>query len=58
MIHVTDWYQTLVGLAGGVAPADTDGFDQWASLTSSAPSPRTQFIYNLDDTEKFKAGIR
>lgn len=58
MIHVTDWYQTLVGLAGGVAPGDTDGFDQWASLTSSAPSPRTQLIYNLDDTDKFKAGIR
>ncbi|XP_047480024.1 arylsulfatase B-like [Penaeus chinensis] len=58
MIHVTDWYQTLVGLAGGVAPADTDGFDQWASLTGSAPSPRTQLIYNLDDTDKFKAGIR
>ncbi|XP_042860572.1 arylsulfatase B-like [Penaeus japonicus] len=58
MIHVTDWYQTLVGLAGGVAPAITDGFDQWASLTGSAPSPRTQLIYNLDDTDKLKAGIR
>nr|XP_045604443.1 uncharacterized protein LOC123762130 [Procambarus clarkii] len=58
LIHVTDWYRTLVGVAGGVTPPDTDGVDQWASLTGSAPPPRTHMVYNINNTTSFRAGVR
>ncbi|XP_071529471.1 arylsulfatase B-like isoform X2 [Panulirus ornatus] len=58
LLHVTDWYQTFMGLAGGVAPSDIDGVDQWAAITGATPSPRTQMIYNIDNTTHFSAGIR
>ncbi|XP_068209803.1 arylsulfatase B-like [Palaemon carinicauda] len=48
LLHVTDWYATLVGLAGGSVPENTDGFDQWEALTQDAVSPRTSFVYNLN----------
>ncbi|KAK8750574.1 hypothetical protein OTU49_014911 [Cherax quadricarinatus] len=57
LMHVTDWYETLVGVAGGRAP-QTDGMDQWATITGSAPSPRTHMIYNIDNTTSFVAGAR
>ncbi|XP_042209997.1 arylsulfatase J-like isoform X2 [Homarus americanus] len=58
LVHVTDWYKTLVGVAGGVVPEDTDGVDQWAAITGSSPSPRTNMIYNIDNTTHFVAGLR
>ncbi|XP_053649609.2 arylsulfatase B [Cherax quadricarinatus] len=58
LIHVTDWYQTLAGLAGAEAPTDTDGVDQWPTITGSVPSPRTDMIYNIDNTTKFSAAVR
>ncbi|XP_047480227.1 arylsulfatase B-like [Penaeus chinensis] len=58
LIHVTDWYKTFMGLAGGEAPKDTDGFDQWAALDGLSKSPRTHMIYNIDNTTTFSAGIR
>ena len=34
MMHVTDWYPTLVNLAGGVLKENLtlDGYDQWETL--------------------------
>ncbi|XP_063601652.1 arylsulfatase B-like [Penaeus indicus] len=58
LIHVTDWYKTFMGLAGGEAPKDTDGFDQWSALDGLSESPRTRMIYNIDNTTTFSAGIR
>ncbi|XP_071529459.1 arylsulfatase B-like [Panulirus ornatus] len=58
LMHVTDWYRTLVGVAGGVVPRDTGGMDQWAAVTGAAPSPRTHMVYNVDNTTAFKAGVR
>lgn len=57
-MHVTDWFKTLVGLAGATAPPDTDGVDQWAAITGSAPSPRTHMIYNIENNTDFRAGVR
>ena len=57
MIHVTDWYPTLVGLAGG----DTrkakalDGMNVWPTVSEGQASPRTEIVYNV---EPFRAGIR
>ncbi|KAK7075947.1 hypothetical protein SK128_003558 [Halocaridina rubra] len=58
VMHVTDWYKTLIGLSGGVAPEISDGFDQWEAITEGAPSPRTTMVYNIDNENEFEAGIR
>jgi len=57
MIHVTDWYPTLVGLAGGQTSKakPLDGMDVWATVSTGAPSPRKEVIYNV---EPFRAGVR
>jgi len=57
MIHVTDWYPTLVGLAGGqTGKAKTlDGVNVWTTVSEGAPSPRKEVIYNV---EPFRAGVR
>ncbi|XP_064102774.1 arylsulfatase B-like isoform X4 [Macrobrachium nipponense] len=59
LVHVTDWFATIAGLAGGTAPDDTSGYDQWQAITTSAPSPRAEMIYNIDMTKSgMNAGIR
>ncbi|XP_066948452.1 arylsulfatase I-like [Macrobrachium rosenbergii] len=64
VVHVTDWYATLAGLAGGRVPENTDGFDQWEALTSGTTAPRTSFVYNIDNslgpdnTTQIKAALR
>ncbi|KAK8730859.1 hypothetical protein OTU49_007659, partial [Cherax quadricarinatus] len=58
LVHVTDWYKTLVGVAGGDTPTQTDGVDQWASFIGSEPPPRTHMVYNIDNTTDFQAGVR
>lgn len=57
MIHVTDWFSTLLHLAQ--APddvladfSDGDGVNQMAMLFSGAQSARSEFVYNL---EKFNS---
>ena len=52
--HVSDWYPTLIAMAGGDAnegrPASQplDSHDVWTALVQSAPSPRTELLYALD----------
>ncbi|XP_068206134.1 arylsulfatase B-like [Palaemon carinicauda] len=59
LIHVTDWFPTIAGLGGGAAPEDTHGYDQWASISTGAPSPRVEMVYNIDTTNgNLEAGIR
>ncbi|XP_071537054.1 arylsulfatase B-like [Panulirus ornatus] len=53
LLHVTDWYSTLMAVAGAQELPDTDGFNQWEVLrTGNIPSPRHSFIYNLDESEE------
>ena len=40
-------------------PATTiDGINQWESIADGSPSPRTEFVYNMDDVAEFNAAIR
>lgn len=49
MIHVTDMYPTLAGLAGAAMTKNKplDGMDVWAALEGK-PSPRSEIVYNVD----------
>jgi arylsulfatase A-like enzyme len=57
MIHVVDMYPTLAGIAGAshAKSKPLDGLDVWTTISASAPSPRTEIVYNI---EPFRAGVR
>ncbi|WAR29518.1 ARSB-like protein [Mya arenaria] len=52
MIHAVDWFPTLLTLAGGKPDAGMDGVNQWPTVSSGAPSARSEFVYNIDDISK------
>jgi arylsulfatase A-like enzyme len=49
MIHVTDMYPTIAGLAGAAMAKNKplDGVDVW-SVLEGKPSPRSEIVYNVD----------
>lgn len=48
-MHLVDWYPTLAKLAGAAAPQKPlDGMDVWAAVSTGAPSPRKEMLYNVD----------
>jgi arylsulfatase A-like enzyme len=57
MIHVVDLYPTIASLAGASTEdcKPLDGLNVWNTLASNAPSPRTEFFYNI---EPFRAAMR
>ncbi|KAK7089213.1 hypothetical protein V1264_024444 [Littorina saxatilis] len=58
MMHAVDWFPTIMSLVGGKIPDGMDGVSQWESLVNGSPSPRTEFVYNMDDIPQFSAAIR
>jgi arylsulfatase A-like enzyme len=57
MMHVVDYYPTLVKLAGGNLNKSKplDGLDMWPTLSAGQPSPRTEVVYNV---EMFRGAVR
>eukprot|EP00058_Branchiostoma_floridae_P019574 XP_002605064.1 hypothetical protein BRAFLDRAFT_124136 [Branchiostoma floridae] len=56
MIHAVDWFPTILAAAGGTADEAIDGVSQLDTIMSGQPSPRTEFVYNIDDEFPTKQG--
>ena len=56
LIHIVDWYPTLVEAAGGATSvSNIDGVSQWRNLLSGGPGPRQEFLYNMDEVRNNSA---
>jgi len=61
LMHVTDWYATLVNVAGVTHDTDSttlDGMNMWSTISDGEPSPRKEILINLDTHPgDFREGI-
>ncbi|KAK3596800.1 hypothetical protein CHS0354_036639 [Potamilus streckersoni] len=57
MMHAVDWFPTLLHVAGATADDSIDGLDMWPTISENTPSPRKEFVYNIDEILK-NAAIR
>ncbi|PVD33962.1 hypothetical protein C0Q70_05224 [Pomacea canaliculata] len=57
LIHAVDWFPTILHLAGKSAGDHVDGLNLWRTLSEGEPSPRTEFVYNIDEVDQ-NAAIR
>ena len=51
MVHIVDWFPTLLSLAGHQLTSETDGVDIWRTLTEDREL-RSSFVYNSSSLSK------
>ncbi|XP_070563087.1 arylsulfatase B-like isoform X2 [Ptychodera flava] len=49
--HITDWHTTILSMAGITPESDLDGMDIVDMIANGSPSPRKEFVYNIDQFE-------
>ncbi|XP_028129869.1 arylsulfatase B-like [Diabrotica virgifera virgifera] len=58
LMHISDWLPTFYSIAGlnkTDIPKHLDGMDMWESISEDKESPRTEFVYNIDDIGRYGA---
>ncbi|KAK7107204.1 arylsulfatase I-like [Littorina saxatilis] len=50
LFHQVDWFPTIVSITGTPIPKDLDGLNHWHALSTDGPSPRSEVVYNIDET--------
>ncbi|XP_070542676.1 arylsulfatase B-like [Ptychodera flava] len=50
LIHISDWFPTLIQVAGGnlIGGRKLDGYNQWETISQGAPSVRQEMLLHID----------
>ncbi|KAF5285022.1 hypothetical protein FQR65_LT02334 [Abscondita terminalis] len=57
VMHITDWIPTIYSMSGlnFSELGKIDGLDMWSTISENSDSPRTEFVYNIDEISDYAA---